>query len=363
MKKLTKQEYLQDMLEQRIRGGKLPPGGLLPSEREIGEEFAVSRVTVRLALSSLVRKNKIRPIRGRGYVILEIPQEPKPRTMNIGGVWASTQHEPCSLQLFQPAAAVAEEMGFHMFLSFADLNEELQAAKISGMLEKNPSGILLIPIYSKATNLMTLANHHLMKTILRSGLPLLLMDRPFPEADLPCVVNDDAAGGTMAAQHFISRGHKKILVLEGDYHYYLSKLRMDAFRKRCDEAGVEVLIETVKSVPWTDSQREYECLRTHVLERIGNYNTTGFFPIFAEFRNQFLNDAGFRSQDLLVYDFNVPYITGNSFHFVRRPLDAISRRAGERLIRMIRGADKEDPLQEKIPPEIVKSEGFKNFFN
>lgn len=360
MKKTTKQEYLQEVLERRIRKGKLPPGGLLPSEREIGEEFSVSRVTVRLALNSLVRRNKIRPIRGRGYVILEIPQEPNPRTLNIGGVWASAQNEPCSLQLFQPAAAVAEGMGFHIFLSFADLDEELQAAKISGILDKNPSGMLIIPIYSKATKLMTLANYQLMKTILRSGLPLMLMDRPFPESDLPCVVNDYITGGTMVADHFISRGHKKVLLLESDYHYYLVKLRKDAFLKRCEEAGVEVFTETVLR---GSCQKEYGRFRNFVLDRIGKYNTTGFFPAATEFNNLFLNDAGFRSQDILIYDFNAPYMTGNSFYSICRPLDAISRRAGERLIRMIRGIGKEDPLQEKLSPKIVKIEGLESFFN
>ncbi len=66
-------------LRRRIRGGELPQGQRLPSERELAEELAVSRTTVREALQALREEGFITAVRGRAggnfVTDLILPQE------------------------------------------------------------------------------------------------------------------------------------------------------------------------------------------------------------------------------------------------------------------------------------------------
>jgi GntR family transcriptional regulator len=58
-------EYLLD----RIERGELEPDQRLPSEREFCEQFGVSRITVRQALSELARDGLIRSVPGKGTFV------------------------------------------------------------------------------------------------------------------------------------------------------------------------------------------------------------------------------------------------------------------------------------------------------
>jgi GntR family transcriptional regulator len=60
---------LEKVLRKRILSGKLKPDKPVPSEKELGLEFGVSRITVRQALLSLESDNLIRRERGRGTFV------------------------------------------------------------------------------------------------------------------------------------------------------------------------------------------------------------------------------------------------------------------------------------------------------
>src|SRR5687767_259785 len=60
---------LLDQLARRIRGGELAPGRPFLSERELEEEFAVSRITVRRVMSELVREGLIERRNGVGTFV------------------------------------------------------------------------------------------------------------------------------------------------------------------------------------------------------------------------------------------------------------------------------------------------------
>ena len=62
-----------DVLE-RIVSGDLPPGTMLPSETEIGNQFDVSRLTVREALKQLAAINVLTAVRGKGTYVNEVSE-------------------------------------------------------------------------------------------------------------------------------------------------------------------------------------------------------------------------------------------------------------------------------------------------
>lgn len=60
---------LKRLLQTKIESGELKPGDIFPTEQQIQEQYAVSRTTVRQALSELEEEGKITRHRGRGTFV------------------------------------------------------------------------------------------------------------------------------------------------------------------------------------------------------------------------------------------------------------------------------------------------------
>jgi len=64
-------EKIVAQIEKKILDGDLKPGDRLPSERELGLQFGVSRTSIREAIRVLTLKNLVEVIHGRGTFVTE----------------------------------------------------------------------------------------------------------------------------------------------------------------------------------------------------------------------------------------------------------------------------------------------------
>jgi DNA-binding FadR family transcriptional regulator len=69
----TVSEEIREALLESMRGGALAPGMLLPSERELCEQFGVARTSVREAIQGLVTLGLLEKRGNRSYVIEHLP--------------------------------------------------------------------------------------------------------------------------------------------------------------------------------------------------------------------------------------------------------------------------------------------------
>ncbi|GAA0999658.1 GntR family transcriptional regulator [Tsukamurella strandjordii] len=69
---VPKHEQLRALIEKRC-AAELAPGSALPSERQLCEEYGVSRITVREALRQLVAEGTLVRIRGKGTFVADHP--------------------------------------------------------------------------------------------------------------------------------------------------------------------------------------------------------------------------------------------------------------------------------------------------
>jgi len=60
---------LKSLIEERIESGQWPPGAQLPSERELCDQFKISRITVRQAIAELVVEGRLTRAHGRGTFV------------------------------------------------------------------------------------------------------------------------------------------------------------------------------------------------------------------------------------------------------------------------------------------------------
>jgi DNA-binding FadR family transcriptional regulator len=74
---------IADKIENLIDSGKFPPGSRLPAERELAEQFGVSRVAVREAEIALQAVGRIRIKTGSGAYVLDSPKDGNGELPNV----------------------------------------------------------------------------------------------------------------------------------------------------------------------------------------------------------------------------------------------------------------------------------------
>ncbi len=63
---------LKELIREKIAQGVWKPGDLLPSERELSEQYDISRMTARQALNELLSEGLVRRVQGRGTFVAEL---------------------------------------------------------------------------------------------------------------------------------------------------------------------------------------------------------------------------------------------------------------------------------------------------
>ena len=63
---LPRYYQLKEIMRDRIRSGEWKPGDLIPSERELGEQYGISRMTARQAITDLVNEGLFYREQGKG---------------------------------------------------------------------------------------------------------------------------------------------------------------------------------------------------------------------------------------------------------------------------------------------------------
>ncbi len=87
---------LRQILYDRIQEGYFAPGDVFPSEKELQEEFCLSRITVRRALSDLAQEGIIRRQSGRGTLLLRSKLQPS--SERLGGLLEELEAKGCKVR-------------------------------------------------------------------------------------------------------------------------------------------------------------------------------------------------------------------------------------------------------------------------
>ena len=66
---LPRYYQLKEIIREKVRSGAWPPGGSIPSERELSEQYGISRMTVRQSVSELVNEGLLFREQGRGTFV------------------------------------------------------------------------------------------------------------------------------------------------------------------------------------------------------------------------------------------------------------------------------------------------------
>jgi DNA-binding LacI/PurR family transcriptional regulator len=197
---------LQAMLAQ------MKAGERLPTERELCENYGVSRVTLRRAMDPLRQKGIVKTSRGGGTQLCREVTAPSPsRSANkLIGVIVPSVENPFISRIVKGAEALASERLYHLALAHNHDDDDYQLQQLTRMADSSISGIAVFP---EGANINRPEFYDVIKRIKAKGIPLVMIDRYLPHIDVPCVLSDNVAGAYLATEHLILSGHRRLALL------------------------------------------------------------------------------------------------------------------------------------------------------
>lgn len=95
----------------------------------------------------------------------------------------------------------------------------------------------LIESKTEALVLVSFLDRTLVKGLLNSGLPVVLVDHYFPDLPLDAIMNDSYHGAYRLMEYLLKQGHCRIAFVDGPPHYTIQR-RFDAYRRALEDHGL-----------------------------------------------------------------------------------------------------------------------------
>ncbi len=108
-------------------------------------------------------------------------------------------------------------------------SQENEKSVLSTLMSGKVDGIIAVPVGRDSS---------LYEEINADYVPVVLVDRYFPESKLPYVTTNNYAGGYAAAEYLIMNGHKRIACIQGVESSLPNVRRVKGFRDALTKAGI-----------------------------------------------------------------------------------------------------------------------------
>ncbi|MBW5447553.1 GntR family transcriptional regulator [Cohnella sp. CFH 77786] len=202
--------YLQilEELQRKIKDGVYGDNDKLPTEIELAQQYGVSRITSKRALIELEKQGLVYRKRGSGsYVRNQEDAAGTARDVNAARSriismilpWSSTGR----LDYIQGANDYLDPRGYFLSIHISGWSVEKEKELLLKMYHNGHSGIILYPS-SSSHNIATV------NTLMMNDFPIVLIDQHYEGVEISNVVSDNKAGGYMAAEQLIRKGHTRI---------------------------------------------------------------------------------------------------------------------------------------------------------
>lgn len=208
-------EYARD----QISNGVWRPGDRLPSENELARQFQVSRITVKQAMSALVKEGMIYRIQGKGSFVSRgeegepavIPPRVQPDfLLNWVAFLMPSLDSSYTTHLLKGVEGALSRAGYRLMFCRTSESPERESRLIAEMVQSGAKGIIIYPAEGESYN----------EEILRLTLnryPIVVIDRYLKGVETNCVCSDHFGGAGQATSHLLQLGHKKIAYLTTPY--------------------------------------------------------------------------------------------------------------------------------------------------
>lgn len=225
---------IQEYILEQIRKGHWKPGDQIPPERELAEQFNVSRITAKSAIGELAQRGYVTRNRGRGTFVAR------------GAAGASAMLSPNSKKLI---GLIIPWIEFRYFSQlFSGVEEELNqrgyhlvVKRIAGRESESQAIQSFLQLPVDAIIVVTSPGEHFNEDIVRLVLdkfPVILVEKSMRDIRTNSVYCDAGQGGALMANYLLAQGARRIgLVTYPPEFTYGVKARMVGFQTALRAAG------------------------------------------------------------------------------------------------------------------------------
>jgi GntR family transcriptional regulator of arabinose operon len=231
---------IQDHFKRLIGSGELTAEEKIPSEKELMDEFNVSRITVANALTQLAKDGWIYRIPGRGSFVsggaksleerltnavlakeakeLNAAKEYVPiAALGIEGALVAasprkmigfiipTVDDFFALRLIRGINSVLKDSPFYLAIVLTNHSKEREKEAIVELVQRGAAGLIIFPIDAETYNEEILA-------LKVRNFPFVLIDRHLPGVETNFVCSDSRMGSQLAVNHLWDLGHRDIAI-------------------------------------------------------------------------------------------------------------------------------------------------------
>ncbi|HAB52650.1 MAG: hypothetical protein A2315_14920 [Ignavibacteria bacterium RIFOXYB2_FULL_35_12] len=127
------------------------------------------------------------------------------RTNTIGYVIPDISN-PFFASIAKSVEKSARKLGYSILLCDSEENTEIERTSLQLMLNRKVDGLIISPVGLEVSHL---------KTIVQTNIPMVLLDRYFPDLNIPFVTSDNYQGALDAVNLLIENGHTTIACIQG----------------------------------------------------------------------------------------------------------------------------------------------------
>lgn len=244
----------------------------------------------------------------------------------------------------------ASAQGFSVMFCNTDESEREEIEYINVLLQKQVDGVLLVPA-SVSTTSVDLLQHH--------SVPVVVLDRHIPEAQVDIVRCDSAQGAVLLTDHLLALGHRRIALLNGPAHISTSMDRVSGYHQVLSEAGLTGIVYNGDFTQPSGYQMAQAALglspRPTALFAANNFIAIGAYHAIRDAEMHIPEDISLVAFDDLPATFVLdPFLTAAA-----QPAYEMGRRAAELLLARLSGNGPSGPQEIVLPTELIirKSSG------
>ncbi len=208
MKREILYKQIYDSLLEAIKDNRYRPGDRMPSEKELSEEYNVSRITSKKALEMLKEEGYINRVVGKGSFVREFVNNDKDEKTKVFkepviGVIIEQFGLSFGSKLLRGIEKECRNKGFAMMLHCTDGDPEEEIRAIDEMVQMGVSGIIIMCVHNERYN----------TTILKLAVekfPIVAVDRQLGGIPISFVGTDNKKAAKELTKALFKHGYRRI---------------------------------------------------------------------------------------------------------------------------------------------------------